>query len=1028
MKQFFSLFAACLVTSSAVAASVIGQDVVSANAIRAQVQPASRPVVCASAEFGQTALPLADKGLEAMRFVPSDAAQVEIHPSGKRALAATRKEKLAESYTGRGTWKLTGDTPAATWKTTTRTAGDSVFFQQLVLMGVGQEVSVFGLAQGDGTFVVPRQRVMVDETCDYYFGAFSSSRVALEQFKLTLSNGYLLANANYLGYEAVSRETGESQGFKSLYFACTWSDPAYVPYSDADFTYSVTTLAPSAFADYEPSAWTAYLYYGDSGQFADGDTVTVVNPLLVSAGRNCECYGIYRDGYINIPPQFIGTYAASGTIYGLWIGASDGPEYYSYADNLRLKVSQEGHLLTLDNRYAMILMFKDVTTSSTPVDFDRADYYLSLYEKVNMADALAEIHTNPLEATYYGYGISEYSGAMRWTTSVDCDAATGVLTLGELFPIAGWPGWRVVADYDATTRTLAIKSGQVVGETAENNEPRYAIFAVMNATGDGWLDQLEMKVSADGDFVANDCFIGLAECSEASLDAFLGRFWEVYQPGTAWTEWEVPHAPLASIGTDNLILNHSLNSDFRLSAERNGLMAADAYLYFQNYTAVGSYTSLAWAVPVLTETGESVDTLVSANERMQLQTPAPGWFGYPVMKAANGAGTSADTLNHTDGVTDGIIRAGGSASAWADGEHVPFLMRAAVGTSFVEASNVAPGSAWAKQFNITHAYLYQGIPGNPLYFEGVDIPGCKFASSELTDSIICRIRACRRRYDNTSATTSLTPREILFTAQVAASEAFVETTADGYGYLHFGDFRRILADHDSAVAYLQVNEEFLVELIWPSNETLAFTPLMETGRALAAPYNTFYSSESSGLLYHKLTARNNVWVSLANAMYGYLHVEGSHALTIPAEGGSVEITVYPFDSEEVGGQRTTSIWLAEDSNPVALMWLDEAERDSSWVSAEIVSEDYAAERPNFTLRFTADALPEGFTNRSLPFTLEQRGARLDLEILQGAGAVSAIEQISLAKTPERLYNLYGQPVEGTVRGIVIGRRTKALVR
>jgi hypothetical protein len=176
---------------------------------------------------------------------------------------------------------------------------------------------------------------------------------------------------------------------------------------------------------------------------------------------------------------------------------------------------------------------------------------------------------------------------------------------------------------------------------------------------------------------------------------------------------------------------------------------------------------------------------------------------------------------------------------------------------------------------------------------------------------------------------------------------------------------------------------------------------------LAAPYNTFYSSETSGLLYHKLTARNNVWVSLANAMYGYLHVEGSHALTIPAEGGSVEITVYPFDSEEVDVQRTTSLWLAEDSNPVALMWLDEAERDSSWVSAEIVSEDYAAERPNFTLRFTADALPE---------------------ILQGAGAVSAIEQISLAKTPERLYNLYGQPVKGTVRGIVIGRRTKALVR
>ena len=565
-----------------------------------------------------------------MMFVPQASEQVEIELCGERALATIRREKLSESYRGRGTWRLESEALANNWTTTTRMADDTVFFTQLVPFAEGQEVVVYGLVDSEGKVVVPRQRVIETDECDYYFGAYSSSGVALEQFKLTPSNGNLSASANYMGYEAVVRETGESLGKKSFYFACTWTDPNYVPYVDADFTYSVTTLAPSNFAPDAPTTWTSYLYYGDSGQFADGDTVTVVNPLLVANGRNYECYGVYRDGYIYIPPQYIGNFSASGTNYGLWLGASDGPEYYSYVDYLRLKVSQDGHLLTLDNKYAMILMRKDGTLT-TPIELERADYFLSLYEKVNMADALATIYENPLEATYYGYGVSEYSGAMQWTMGVECDAATGVLTLEDLFAITGWEGWRVEANYDATSRTLAIKSGQIVARTAENDEPRYAIFAVMNATGDGWLDALEMQMTGDGDFVANDCFIGLAMCSDETLDAFLGRFWEIYQPGTAWTEWYVPHAPLASIGTNNLILNHSLNSDFKLHTMRHGLMAADAYLYFQNYTAPETYRSIQWSIPSLTKAGEAVDTLFSANETMQLRTSAPDWFGYPAL-------------------------------------------------------------------------------------------------------------------------------------------------------------------------------------------------------------------------------------------------------------------------------------------------------------------------------------------------------------------------------------------------------------
>lgn len=1013
MKNLITLCAICLTAVSAMASPVQASELNVGNRVVAPVS--IEDSLLRALRFPREVSKISP--LASAKGVVSDAAQSSIPVSVKSMSQASQSTKAV--FNGTGTWSLNSTSPGESWTSTVIVRNDTAFVQNLTPFSATNKAVIYGVLNDDGNYTVQKQKVSADGSQYILFAAFSADGKPLDSFEIRLTKTTMTYNAARLGY-AIYSNNDELQYFYSMYCDCQWSmTPA--------FAYNVTSQAPSSSEAVQESTWSSRLYYGESGRFTNGEEVILVNPVLIESGRNYECTGTYRDGVIYVAPQYIGGYYYNGSSYGLWLSGSDG-EITDHSDYLRFKVGQDGHLLSLDNDWAVIWLRKGAY-SYTPVDLSLVDFYLSCYTTVNMADEQAVIYTNPLADTYYGYGASMFDYIQEeWTMKTSINVATGEITLTDLFPVMNYDGWTIKATYDEAKKRLVIANNQLLGTYTDNGVKKYAIFCITNVEQNAWIDKLELELSADGSFVSRNCCIGIASCSAPTLGN-VGDFIELFGTDVEWNSTEVVHKPAAAITCDNLVLHWTLNSNFdKLDGTRYGLMAADASIRFRNSTPSDSYDSVRWTVPVYAADGTLSANVSSTAETFTLLTTPFCSYGYPILRAINDAGATTVTFPSGEGIDGSRIYAGGNASTLTGGTADPFLMRAVADVSR-EAANIAPGSESARSNNVTRAFFYQGKPGRPLYFEGIDILGHNFSAADASSAIICRIRACHR-----SGQSDLTLGDVLYTAQVEAGKAFVKKTDEGYGCLHFDNFTQTVEGMTYTVDYLQVNEEFLVELEWAGNDKVAFVPFSDFGRDADAPFNTFWlssyaSADEVRCKYFDATARDNVWVSFANAMYGFLHVEGTLSFDVPAEGGSVDVVVNPcVYGDDGNGKPATELWLADDSAPVTLMWEDEEYREQSWLKAEILNENYSGNGPfSFTLRLTADALPTGSTGRNQVFSFEQRGARLDLEIVQG-DAVSGISRVVVKKRPAQIYNLSGQPVESVGNDITVGPDFKAIVR
>ncbi|MCR5360980.1 MAG: hypothetical protein K6E73_03095 [Bacteroidales bacterium] len=1018
MKNLITLCTICLTAVSAMAVPVKLSEMNVENRVATASINDSLLRVLRFPREAENEVRMAARALTSAKSVASDDETLVPLPAASKGLLTSSQTSSAIAFNGSGTWSLNSTSLGESWTSAVIVRNDTAFVQNLVPFSATSKAVVYGVLNDDGNYTVPKQKLAADASQYILFAAFSSDGKPLDTFEMKVTKTTLTCNEANLGF-ALYSANDEFKGFYSLYSSCQWSmTPA--------FTYNATSQAPSASEAVQEASWTSRLYYGESGKFTDGEEVTLVNPVSIASNRTYECTGTYRDGKIYVAPQYIGGYYYNGASYGLWLSGADG-SIIDHSDYLRFNVGQDGHLLSLDNDYAIIWMKKGVY-ASTPVDLSQVDFYLSCYNTINLADDQAVIHTNPLASTYYGYGSSTFDYMpVEWTTTTDINVATGEITITNLFPVENMDGWKIKATYDEAQKRLVIPNDQYIYKYTENGETIYAIFGVTNVEKNAWIDKIELPLSDDGSFVSGNCLVGMATSKTPTLGN-VGEFAELFNVNVEWNSSKVLHKPAAAIACDNLVLHWSVNNDFTYTdGTLYGLMAADAGIRFRNCTPSDTYDSVRWTVPVYAADGTLSSNVSSTDETVVLATTPFGSYGYPTLRAINDAGATTVSFPSGDGIYSSRIYAGGNAATLTGGSAEPFLMRAVADGTPLEAK-VAPGSESAKTNGIVRAFFYQGKPGNPLYFEGIDILGHKFSATDVSSAITCRIRACHRTGQST-----LELGDVLYTAQVAAGNAFVKKSDEGYGILHFDNFSQTVEGMTYTVDYLQVNEEFLVELEWADNDKVSFVPFSDFCRDSDAPFNTFWtnapaSDDNAKCKYFENTARNNVWVSFVNAMYGYLHVEGSHTFNVPAQGGSVDVVVYPFVCDEGSGNRTTELWLADDSEPVTLMWDDEEYREQSWLKAEIVSENYADNSKwNFTLRLTADALPTGSTGRCQLFSFEQRGARLDVEIVQG-DAVSGISRVVVKKRPVQLYNLSGQPVESIGNEITVGRKFKAVVR
>lgn len=954
--------------------------------------------------------------------------QAELQMRYAKALASQEAYTLPASFVGQGNLLTSMDkTLGSEWTTLALVLNDTAYFKQLVPFMTNQAPIVYGLVQADGTIALPNQKIA--ETAEYSISfsgltVVNEAIVALDTTAMLFQTPYLLANAPAMAYTMSAVGAEDNSSYVSLYTQCMWTDAAYDPNADADIVYTA-----QGYSGYEEATttWTAALTYGESDKFTNGEAVTLSNPLFADKTINYTCEGVYNDGYITIAKQPV--YQFEDGSY-LWLTGIDNNGFV----NLSFKVEQDGHLLVSANEAAALVATEAADELDAESDLDLYDTFtgLSLY------DGEANLFENKMPELAFGYGESNFNGTKEWEFKSYFNVATGELTFFDLFPVNDFEGWSAKAVYDAATKTLTVPCGQVV-EVSEQKDgsPEYIILGGLDESGNAFVSKVEFKMDADGNFVTSG-WIGLASCVDAELnDNTFDGFYELFKPGVVLSEARIERGPQTVAGTDNFILNWSLRKDLKFTGLHAGMMAANADITFCNYTPADSYNSLSWSMAMIDfDDDDNIVPLAeysSEGETLKVRT-SPALYSYPTLTATNDAGSTANVLNAMEGFDEYGIVAGASSSYYTVKDVEPFLMRATFDQNFTTASGVAPGSTPAKNNKISNAYFYQGNPGAPFCFDGIDIVCSKFSVTNESAVLTCRIRACERTYNHAKASTKLDVKDTLYTAKVLVKDAFTDLS-DGLGYLHIDGFYQEIEGMQMQVEFMQVNQEFLVELAWDDNESFTFTPFSDSHvNDVAAARNTYFSTsdpeEAGKYFYWTSTAQNNVAVSFCNALFGYLDMEGSHVFELPAEGGSVDIVVKPFYCDyDQAEQPITSLWLAEDSEPVTLMWEDEEFREESWVKAEIVEEHYGeGEEFSFTLRLTADALQAGAPGRNLPIAFEQWGARPELEVLQGEGAVSGISQIRMKKVPGQLYKVNGQKANAASKGILVGRQFKAVVR
>jgi len=367
--------------------------------------------------------------------------------------------------------------------------------------------------------------------------------------------------------------------------------------------------------------------------------------------------------------------------------------------------------------------------------------------------------------------------------------------------------------------------------------------------------------------------------------------------------------------------------------------------------------------------------------------------------------TAAGVASETFAWNTATWYAGGADSDW-ESEGTP--------TITMTKANPAAGLTYFNPTGVKSTIHYQGKPASPLYFNGITLFVYQFAQTEGQElTFTCKIHKAHR--DDAGR----------FSLGELVAQADVESVEEGTWMA--GQLVRLHWDHfyiedelglSVDLPYLILDEEFAVVFEGWNNGTftgypLAFTSVLPTGGmsstyAILPDQTTYVRSGWNGTF--------DAVVGFTGATYGYLHTNDATDLTIPAEGGTVAVSnIEPmYISSDDAGQIVTSLWIEnEDDAP-------------DWVTPEIVNEVYTDTEGHFDLKFTADALPEGTTGRTGQFVFAQRGALLKVTVTQGEVTGIAAAKAEVKAGNAQMFNLAGQRVSNSYKGLVIKNGKKML--
>lgn len=323
------------------------------------------------------------------------------------------------------------------------------------------------------------------------------------------------------------------------------------------------------------------------------------------------------------------------------------------------------------------------------------------------------------------------------------------------------------------------------------------------------------------------------------------------------------------------------------------------------------------------------------------------------------------------------------------------------------------GLALANTAGADAIVTYQGKPGSPLYFEGINVLMYNFSQKE-NFNMTCKI---------VKATRDDATGDIVIGETIAESEVDLDAIEEGSQCtrLNFNDFYAYDEDGMSyGLDYIMIEDEFAVVFEG-----------VNTSASDATYAGSFLCLTDNGMYAYAILAGETDWrgygwsgkkvaVGFNEAVLGYLYTEDNTDITLPEEGGSQSIHIEPM----LAGQDGT------------MLDIDQNSELPEWISLDIENEVYTDDEYSFDLVVTADPLTsasgaprkEAAAGRTATFTVFQPGAKLDITVTQGT--VTGISDVKVTKTATdgKVYNVAGQRLNSNAKGLIIKDGKKFIVK
>lgn len=366
------------------------------------------------------------------------------------------------------------------------------------------------------------------------------------------------------------------------------------------------------------------------------------------------------------------------------------------------------------------------------------------------------------------------------------------------------------------------------------------------------------------------------------------------------------------------------------------------------------------------------------------------------------AGETASSFMMSDGTTSIITKCNPDFSI----AYYGFL-----GTPDVNTSN----------YSLSHLILYQGKPSAPLYIEGVNYLVRGFVAKEGFN-LKCKIQKATR-----SASGALTLGEVIAESDINIDDIYVTDEASGIVQLNWKNF---YAEDEMGMStelpYLFIEDEFAVVIEGWDNGTFTANPYGENDYNENGVTSTFIMQTGDSHVYRFSSLYSHQLVGFNNATYGYLYTEDDTNLTVPAEGGETKIHVEPMlNSVDEADKAITRLWLDENvEDNVIPDWLTVQYTDP--VQTGSADDGTPIYDTSFDLIFTAEALPAAESGRSATIVFMQEGAQLKVTVTQGEVTGIAAAKAGVKAGNAQMFNLAGQRVSNSYKGLVIKNGKKML--